>query len=1073
MAPFRPHHLMTAALALGGLSALGLGTAHAQSSTFIVTNLSDAASDGACTAANVGDGCTLREAIVLANSNADMTGIVFDSSLSGSVSLRSALPDLSTNLSITDFPGTVAINALGGNYSVLRVANNTNVSLNGLTLANSKATNGGGLFVGASASVALDGCAIVNNAVGQYGGGIYSQSGSVSLRGCDISGNSALYGGGYLAQGGTVTLNQSSLHDNTAGYGGGLFSSNSSTTVSNSAVFNNTATSSFGGGIYNSGGTLTLTNSTLTGNKASNRSGGALFNDVGGTANLTDCTLFGNEAAVYGGGFYNNVGSTVTLGNTIVAGNSAGQGAPDVANQNTLTSKGYNLIGSGDSLATFSQTGDKTGVTSDQLKLGSLQNNGGPTSTLALQSGSIAINAGNTDLTTDQRGVARPQAGADDIGAFEFNAFNESLRVTTLTDEDDGTSDPAYGSGTSLREAINYANSNADQSDITIESSLAGTIALGSELPYLETNLSITDAPGTVAINGQNQDFGVLTVFNAAVTLDGLTLTGGVAYDGGGLSVNNGSATLNGCSIINNRADNYAGGLYAGAQATLTLNNCTVSGNSAQYGAGLFTDYGTTLAMNNCTLASNTADAIGGGFYSRGISTTLGNCTISGNTAGGISGGFFNFSAIALNSCTITGNTGSSGQNGGIETGGSATLTNTIVAANSGTDLDFYDNSGSYVSNGYNLVGASGTNALTAFTKAGDKTGVTAAQLKLGPLQDNGGGIATIALGVGSIAINAGNTDLATDERGVARPFENADDVGAYESQVATSVTVKGRVYNAVALAGLPGMVVNAVRQSDGKAFAVGTDSTGNYSLKLPLGTYTFAALFPHKPGFIIYPAFANPVTFTGSPTPLPSYDFRAVGITGRIISPANVGISGVTLNLYAQNDTGFKTALRTAKSDSNGFFSLDGVSAGTYLVVPVAPTTYTYTPTTRIVTVVNKAVFTSFTASVKSKPKTVGGARSSALLSSASANAQAGTLTLKFTSSLDAASAQDAIHYGVTVNGAALSVEDAVLRSGDTVVLSLPQGAFTSGSHVNATWSGVLDAQGLALEGTAQITAP
>jgi hypothetical protein len=55
-------------------------------------------------------------------------------------------------------------------------------------------------------------------------------------------------------------------------------------------------------------------------------------------------------------------------------------------------------------------------------KLGALANNGGTTQTMALLTGSPAINAGNNTgcPTTDQRGIARPQGGVCDIGAFEF-----------------------------------------------------------------------------------------------------------------------------------------------------------------------------------------------------------------------------------------------------------------------------------------------------------------------------------------------------------------------------------------------------------------------------------------------------------------------------------------------------------------------------------------------------------------------------------------------------------------------------------------------------------------------------
>ena len=49
-----------------------------------------------------------------------------------------------------------------------------------------------------------------------------------------------------------------------------------------------------------------------------------------------------------------------------------------------------------------------------------MASNGGLTQTHALLSGSPAIDAGNTTLTADQRGVSRPQGAAADIGAFEL-----------------------------------------------------------------------------------------------------------------------------------------------------------------------------------------------------------------------------------------------------------------------------------------------------------------------------------------------------------------------------------------------------------------------------------------------------------------------------------------------------------------------------------------------------------------------------------------------------------------------------------------------------------------------------
>jgi hypothetical protein len=96
----------------------------------------------------------------------------------------------------------------------------------------------------------------------------------------------------------------------------------------------------------------------------------------------------------------------------------------------TITSHGYNL--SSDSTCKFKNTGD---LNSKNPKLGMLQNNGGPTQTMALQQGSPALDAGNPAgcrdfarklLTTDQRGQRRPggtETTGCDMGAYESQTY--------------------------------------------------------------------------------------------------------------------------------------------------------------------------------------------------------------------------------------------------------------------------------------------------------------------------------------------------------------------------------------------------------------------------------------------------------------------------------------------------------------------------------------------------------------------------------------------------------------------------------------------------------------------------
>jgi hypothetical protein len=100
-------------------------------------------------------------------------------------------------------------------------------------------------------------------------------------------------------------------------------------------------------------------------------------------------------------------------------------------------SQHYNLIGRNDGCSGFANgvNGDKVGTNASPIDplLAALADNGGSTQTHALLLGSPALNAGNPLETgsggfacaaSDQRGVARPQGSACDMGAFEFESRN-------------------------------------------------------------------------------------------------------------------------------------------------------------------------------------------------------------------------------------------------------------------------------------------------------------------------------------------------------------------------------------------------------------------------------------------------------------------------------------------------------------------------------------------------------------------------------------------------------------------------------------------------------------------------
>jgi hypothetical protein len=243
------------------------------------------------------------------------------------------------------------------------------------------------------------------NGYSSNGGGVVNL-GTLTIINSTISGNSSFVGGG-ISNFGTLTVDRSTLSGNVArhacvkrfGCGGGR-----------------------GGAVFNAG-QLTINNSTLAGNSAYYY-GGGIFNDAygGGTLTINNGTLSGNSANTGGGIYiyYNNQQRTATLQNSIVANNSSGNCS------GSTTSNGYNL--SSDGSCNFSNSGDRNNT---DPKLGPLQNNGGPTFTMALLPRSPAIDAGNPSgckdsqghlLTTDQRGMPRPDkedTGGCDMGAYE------------------------------------------------------------------------------------------------------------------------------------------------------------------------------------------------------------------------------------------------------------------------------------------------------------------------------------------------------------------------------------------------------------------------------------------------------------------------------------------------------------------------------------------------------------------------------------------------------------------------------------------------------------------------------
>ena len=246
------------------------------------------------------------------------------------------------------------------------------------------------------------------------------------------------------------------------------------------------------------------------------------------------------------------------------------------------------------------------------------------------------------------------------------------------------TSDSGAGS---LRAAITTAN--ADTGD-TINITATGTITLLSALPAIAADMTIT-GPGatslTVSGNNSTTVGTIFTINSGTVSISGLTIANGNsnAVNAGGGILNDGTLTVNNCTIAGNSGigtGNEGGGITN--FGTLTVSSSTFSGNSGSQGGGIFNGQTNALTVVNSTFSGNSVTTKGGGIYNYpGGTLTVTNSTISANSAGE--------------------------DGGGVETNGTTTtITNSIVAGNTAAADDDVD--GTYTDGGGNLVGTAGIN---------------------------------------------------------------------------------------------------------------------------------------------------------------------------------------------------------------------------------------------------------------------------------------------------------------------------------------------------------------------------
>ncbi|MCA1899789.1 MAG: CSLREA domain-containing protein, partial [Chloroflexi bacterium] len=461
--------------------------------------------------------CSLREAIVAANTNAAYNGCPAGAGadtivLTGGSTYALTINgngndgdlDITSAITIQSSNTTLAIIDPGAAFTdrVFQVTNTGTLTLNLIRITTVSSGNDGAVIDNGGGVVSITNSALDNNAAtgNNNNGGVYQQNGgSLTVTNSVFNNNSALgdEGGAIYSSGGTVVILNSTFYGNTADLGGAIRVTGGTLNISFSSFSNNTASAGNGGDVHASGGGTNL---------RIFRS--YLVNPVTTTINC-----------------FSAAGGVETITSNLVEGNAGGGnacgGAASTAFADTLT----------------------------------LANNGGPTQTLAITSSMTNIyNAAGacTDyngnaVATDQRGIARPQAGSCDRGAFELaantapttsgianvavleDAANTSIDLwTSFADAEDADNQLTYtvtgNTNPSLFTSVtppapggqylvlDYAPDANGSSNITVRATDTGGLFV--ETSFTVTVTAVNDAPSFVKGADQtvNEDAGAQTV---------------------------------------------------------------------------------------------------------------------------------------------------------------------------------------------------------------------------------------------------------------------------------------------------------------------------------------------------------------------------------------------------------------------------------------------------------------------------------------------------------------------------------------------------------------------------------
>ncbi|MGA1864103.1 MAG: right-handed parallel beta-helix repeat-containing protein [bacterium] len=621
----------------------------------------------------------------------------------------------------------VTFNNNEGKYSVL----------DGFTIRNGSASNGGGIYC-YSSSPTISNCIIEDNSVSSNGGGIYGYLSSLQVANSIIKNNFAnLNGGGIYLISSSPGINHCILKSNLGkSKGGGLYIESSSPRITKTAFTGNWSV--YGGGIYDKTSSYSLTNSLLGGNFS--RRGGGIYSESSSVVTIFNCTITDNTSTEYGGGIYCG-GASIVAKNCILWNDQ---------NEEIYRSGGSVTITYSDIQGGYAGEGN---VDADPLFVQS------ETGNYYIRVDSPCVDRVEPDGAPDddKKDIPRPQGAEVDMGAYEYvDRFSCTPRASFVVDKTSGFvpltakfdasssggilyNDPDiswdFGDGNTASGMIVYHTYNdygfydvsltvttgcgADTLKlydvIYVKSSVpTREVGKGGEYDYEYIQETIDDAgdgemilvhdgtyserinfkgkritvysengPLTTIIDGGSG--GSVFTFNNKEgiysVLNGFTIQKGSGSNGGGIYCYFSSPIITNCIIKENSVSANGGGIYCYLSLP-TITNCEITKNTARYGGGIFNDI-SSIQIIDCSVNENQVSTHGGGLYNSYSSLDIVDCFINKNQANSYGGGVYNTaSSLNITDCSINENQANSQGGGMYNTSSSLNISKCFINEN-------------------------------------------------------------------------------------------------------------------------------------------------------------------------------------------------------------------------------------------------------------------------------------------------------------------------------------------------------------------------------------------------------